>query len=49
MFLCKNTQFPDEVILQPLRRYPLDATILFSDILTISDLMGMGLYFTIGE
>lgn len=35
--------------LQPLRRYPLDAAILFSDILTIPDAMGLGLYFEAGE
>lgn len=49
MSLCKNTQLACEVTLQPLRRYPLDAAILFSDILTIPDAMGLGLYFTTGE
>ncbi len=49
MSLCKNTQLACEVPLQPLRRYPLDAAILFSDILTIPDAMGLGVYFTTGE
>lgn len=47
--LCKNTELACEVTLQPLRRYPLDAAILFSDILTIPDAMGLGLYFEVGE
>ena len=47
--LCKNPQLACEVTLQPLRRYALDAAILFSDILTIPDAMGLGLYFTEGE
>lgn len=47
--LCKNPQLACEVTLQPLRRYPLDAAILFSDILTIPDAMGLGLYFAEGE
>lgn len=47
--LCKNTELACEVTLQPLRRYPLDAAILFSDILTIPDAMGLGLYFGEGE
>lgn len=47
--LCKNTEFACEVTLQPLRRFPLDAAILFSDILTIPDAMGLGLYFETGE
>lgn len=47
--LCKNADFACEVTLQPLERYPLDAAILFSDILTIPDAMGLGLYFEPGE
>lgn len=47
--LCKNTDFACEVTLQPLRRYALDAAILFSDILTIPDALGLGLYFETGE
>lgn len=47
--LCKNPQLACEVALQPLRRYPLDAAILFSDILTIPDALGLGLYFAEGE
>lgn len=47
--LCKNTDFACEVTLQPLRRYDLDAAILFSDILTIPDALGLGLYFETGE
>lgn len=49
MDLCKNAQFATEVTLQPLDRYPLDAAILFSDILTIPDAMGLGLSFEAGE
>lgn len=49
MSLCKNPDFACEVTLQPLERYPLDAAILFSDILTIPDAMGLGLYFETGE
>ena len=47
--LCKNTELACEVTLQPLARYQLDAAILFSDILTIPDAMGLGLYFAEGE
>ena len=47
--LCKNTELACEVTLQPLRRFDLDAAILFSDILTIPDAMGLGLYFEQGE
>src|SRR5690554_7290314 len=47
--LCKNAEFACEVTMQPLRRFPLDAAILFSDILTIPDALGMGLYFETGE
>ena len=49
MSLCKNTELACEVTLQPLERYALDAAILFSDILTIPDAMGLGLYFEEGE
>ena len=49
MSLCKNPDFASEVTLQPLKRFPLDAAILFSDILTIPDAMGLGLYFETGE
>jgi len=47
--LCKNPELACEVTLQPLERFPLDAAILFSDILTIPDAMGLGLYFGEGE
>lgn len=47
--LCRNTELACEVTLQPLDRFPLDAAILFSDILTIPDAMGLGLFFTEGE
>ena len=47
--LCKNRELACEVTLQPLRRFDLDAAILFSDILTIPDAMGLGLYFVEGE
>ncbi|MCC1495753.1 uroporphyrinogen decarboxylase [Alcanivorax sp. 1008] len=49
MDLCTNPDLACEVTLQPLERYPLDAAILFSDILTIPDAMGLGLYFETGE
>ena len=49
MSLCKNTDFATEVTLQPLDRFDLDAAILFSDILTIPDALGLGLYFETGE
>lgn len=47
--LCTNPELACEVTLQPLRRFKFDAAILFSDILTIPDAMGLGLYFTEGE
>lgn len=47
--LCKNPDLATEVTLQPLARFPLDAAILFSDILTVPDAMGLGLYFAEGE
>lgn len=47
--LCKNAELACEVTLQPLERFPLDAAILFSDILTVPDAMGLGLYFETGE
>ncbi len=47
--LCKTPELACEVTLQPIDRYNLDAAILFSDILTIPDAMGLGLYFTEGE
>ena len=47
--LCKTPELACEVTLQPLARYPLDAAILFSDILTIPDAMGLGLHFEDGE
>ena len=47
--LCKSPDFATEVTLQPLDRFPLDAAILFSDILTVPDAMGLGLYFSEGE
>ncbi len=49
MDLCRNKELASEVTLQPLERFPLDAAILFSDILTIPDAMGLGLRFETGE
>jgi uroporphyrinogen decarboxylase len=49
MDLCRNPALATEVTLQPLERFPLDAAILFSDILTIPDAMGLGLEFVDGE
>ena len=49
MSLCQSPELACEVTLQPLRRYEMDAAILFSDILTIPDAMGLGLYFSEGE
>ena len=49
MDLCQNPELACEVTMQPLDRFPLDAAILFSDILTIPDAMGLGLYFAEGE
>ena len=49
MSLCMNPELACEVTLQPLERFDLDAAILFSDILTIPDAMGLGLYFETGE
>ena len=49
MSLCRNPELACEVTLQPLRRYKLDAAILFSDILTVPDAMGLGLHFITGE
>lgn len=49
MGLCTNPEAACEVTLQPLERYKLDAAILFSDILTVPDAMGLGLYFEEGE
>jgi uroporphyrinogen decarboxylase len=47
--LCTNPELACEVTLQPLRRYAMDAAILFSDILTVPDALGLGLYFSEGE
>jgi uroporphyrinogen decarboxylase len=47
--LCKTPELACEVTMQPIERYPLDAAILFSDILTVPDAMGLGLYFVDGE
>ena len=49
MGLATNTEYATEVTLQPLERFPLDAAILFSDILTVPDAMGLGLSFEQGE
>lgn len=49
MTLCKTPELACEVTMQPVDRYPLDAAILFSDILTIPDAMNLGLQFTAGE
>ncbi|NND35590.1 MAG: uroporphyrinogen decarboxylase [Gammaproteobacteria bacterium] len=49
MSLCRNAELACEVTLQPLRRYKLDAAILFSDILTVPDALGLGLSFAPGE
>jgi uroporphyrinogen decarboxylase len=49
MGLVRNPELACEVTLQPLARFPLDAAILFSDILTIPDAMGLGLHFVEGE
>lgn len=49
MNLCRTPELACEVTLQPLRRFPLDAAILFSDILTIPEAMGLGLHFIAGD
>lgn len=49
MTLCRTADLACEVTMQPLRRFPLDAAIIFSDILTIPDAMGLGLRFEAGE
>jgi len=49
MGLATSPAFATEVTLQPLERWPLDAAILFSDILTVPDAMGLGLSFAQGE
>ena len=47
--MCKTPELATEITLQPLQRFPLDAAIIFSDILTIPDAMGLGLYFVEGK
>lgn len=49
MSVCRNPELACEVTMQPLRRYKLDAAILFSDILTVPDAMGLGLRFQAGD
>ena len=49
MSLCRSPELACEVTMQPLARYGFDAAILFSDILTVPDAMGLGLYFVTGE
>jgi uroporphyrinogen decarboxylase len=49
MTLCQTPELACEVTLQPIERFPLDAAILFSDILTVPDAMGLGLHFASGE
>lgn len=49
MSLCQNPHLATEVAMQPIDRYGLDAAILFSDILTVPDAMGLGVYFAHGE
>jgi len=49
MSLCRNPALACEVTMQPLRRFKLDAAILFSDILTVPDALGLGLHFEAGE
>ena len=49
MGLATDRDYATEVTLQPLERFPLDAAILFSDILTVPDAMGLGLSFALGE
>jgi uroporphyrinogen decarboxylase len=49
MALCTDPELAAEVTMQPLARFPLDAAILFSDILTVPDAMGLGLHFVDGE
>jgi uroporphyrinogen decarboxylase len=49
MTLASTPEMACEVTIQPLERFPLDAAIIFSDILTIPDAMGLGLYFETGE